>query len=182
MKNILFVSIDRIKEKSIFGLNTDEKIIKSALIEVQDLELRPLIGDFFNTLSTQIETNTVTDENKAILINVIKPYLVYGTLVYSVVPLHYKLNNAGLNKSSDSNLNIADSKELSSFQGYYKERFESYKRRLIDHFKCDDNDNTKTSIGEDTTSSVLNFYLPDAIDYSKEYNESRTFKTGLGRW
>lgn len=182
MGKVLFVSIDKIKEKAVFGLNTDEKIIKTALAEVQDLELQPLIGDFFNTLSKEIEYNTLSDENKKILTDVIQPYLVYGTLVYSVVPLHYKLNNAGLNKSSDSSLNISDAKDVSTFQGYYKEKFESYKRRLIEYFRCDENDETITSISEDTTSSILNFYLPDAYDYSKEYNESRAYKTGLNRW
>lgn len=182
MSKVLFISFDKIKEKSLFGLNTDEKIIKSALLEVQELELQPLIGDFYKTLSTTIADGSISDANKTVLVDVIQPYLIYGTLVYSVVPLHYKLNNAGLNKSSDNNLNIADSKELSAFQGYYKEKFESYKRRLIEHFACDNNDETKISSAEDTTGSILNFYLPDAKDISREISESRAYKTGFGTW
>ncbi|MDY0906568.1 hypothetical protein [Pedobacter sp. CFBP9032] len=182
MGNILFVSIEKIKEKSIFGLNTDDKIITGALVEVQDIELEPLIGEtYFETLKTQIDTGEVTDENKKVLTEVIQPYLVYGTLVYSIVPLHFKINNKGVNKSTDSNLSIADSKDLEAFKSYYKEKFESYKRKLIAYFTKDESAETVTSSSEDTTSSVLNFYLPDVADYSQEYYESRAFKTGIYR-
>lgn len=182
MKKVYFISVDKIKEKSLINANTDEKIIKSALLEVQELELEPLIGDLYSTLETQLTDDTLTDDNRAILVDVIQPYLIYGTLVYSVIPLHYKLGNAGASKSTDTNLTILDSKELASFQGYYEGKFESYKRRLIEHFACDGNNETNISIEADTTSTVLNFYLPDVTDRSKEISESRAYKTGWNRW
>ncbi|MCX2474096.1 hypothetical protein OQZ33_07120 [Pedobacter sp. MC2016-05] len=182
MKNIAFVSIEKIKEKSIISGNTDEKIIRSALIEVQDLELQPLIGKtFFNVLADQIEKKEVTEENKVILDEVIQPYLVYGALIYSVVPLHFKLNNKGLNTSTDSNLSSASKAELDAFRGYYKEKFDGYKRRLIEYFENDESKETSTSPKEDTTSSFLGFHLPDIHDYSKEWNESKAYKTGYLR-
>ncbi|WP_316736288.1 hypothetical protein [Pedobacter aquatilis] len=182
MRNILFVSVSRIKEKSIFGDSTNEKIITGALLEVQEIELMPLVGNaYYKILQDSIAEKTITDENFKILTDVIEPYLVYGTLVYSVVPLHFKLNNKGANISTDSNLTRPDAKDLESFKNYYKEKFDSYKRKLIEYFKTDEQEETKTSSSEDTTSSVLGFYLPDAKDYSAEYNEARAFKTSYYR-
>lgn len=182
MRNILFVSISKIKEKSIFAENTDEKIITGALLEVQELELEPLVGsNYYKTLQDSIVAGNVTDENKIILDEVIQPYLIYGTLVYSVVPLHFKLNNKGVNASTDSNLSKADSKDLDSFKNYYSQKFDAYKRKLIEYFKTDEQKDTNTSTSEDTTTSILGFYLPDVKDYSQEYNESRAFKTGYYR-
>ncbi|WP_316797327.1 hypothetical protein [Pedobacter agri] len=188
MKKVLFISITEIKDKSIITVNTDERILTSALLEVQELELEPLIGAaFYKTLENEIISAstisgyTISLENKEIINEFIKPYLIYGTLVYSVVPLHFKLNNKGLNKSTDSNLGSVDGKELESFKNYYREKFENYKRRLIEKFNCDENPETGTSITEDSTSSTLGIYIPDVKDYSAEFNSSRAYKTNYHR-
>ncbi|RZK14994.1 MAG: hypothetical protein EOO43_15600, partial [Flavobacterium sp.] len=151
MKKVLFVSVGEIKSKSIIGGNTDEKIIAGALMEVQELELLPLIGDkLYNDLEEAVRTSivssgtTLTADQSVILNDYIKQYLIYGTLVYSVVPLQYKLNDKGLNKSTDSNLISVDSREQDIFKNYYKEKFEGYKRRLIEYFKTDTNSETNT--------------------------------------
>ncbi|MFW0718719.1 hypothetical protein [Pedobacter sp. N23S346] len=182
MKKVLFIGMTEVKEKSLIATNTDEKTITGALLEVQELELEPLIGaKLYKTLENEIVGQTLTDEHKTIINEFIKPYLIYGTLVYSVVPLHFKLNNKGLNKATDANLGSVSGSELESFKNYYREKFEGYKRRLIEHFQCDSNSETTTSINEDTTSSTLGIYLPDVADYSNEYNNSRAYKTGYYR-
>lgn len=182
MAKVLFINVQDIKSKGIIGENTDEKIIAGSLLEVQEMELEPLIGKpLYKALSDGITNENLTDAQKGMLTEVIKPYLVYGTLLYSVVPLHFKLNNKGSNKSTDSNLQLSSTGELDSFKNYYKEKFDSYKRRLIEYFATDNNPETNTDRNEDTTASILGIHLPDVTDYSAEYANSRAYKTNYYR-
>ena len=52
---VLFVSEKAIKENSIIEDNTDSKIIKITLDEIQQLELKPIIGDeLYNEIESEI--------------------------------------------------------------------------------------------------------------------------------
>lgn len=177
MKKVGLVNIKKIKQHTLLGDNSDEKIITGALLEVQDLELEPLIGTtYINKLYDGVIENNLSDDDKLVLNEVIEPFLIYGAMVASIIPLHYKLADKGLNKSTDGTLKLADGSDLSQFTKHYQQRFDAYKKRLIEYFKTDGNDETNTSNDESTTTSILNFYMPDAIDKSRDYEKARANK------
>ena len=88
MRKVLLINIKDIKDNSIVPANTDEKILLLALNEVTDLELEPLIGfEYLTKLEQAIKDKILEEKDKKVIEEVIKPFLIYGTLVYSIIIL-----------------------------------------------------------------------------------------------
>lgn len=179
MAKVYLITINDIKKESIITDNTDDKILSLALKEVTDLELEPLVGaKYLNDINQRVIDGQLTDSDKEVIKNVIKPFLIYGTVAYSIQYLHNKVNNKGVVVSTDATLNAKSTKDVDSFQQLILMKFDSYKKRLIEYFKNDNNEDTNTSIGADTTLNTLGIYIPDAPDYSERYYKARANKRG----
>lgn len=180
MAKVYLITINDIKKESIITDNTDDKILSLALGEVTDLELEPLVGvGYLSAINQRVIDKTLTDTDKEVIKNVIKPFLVYGTVAYSIQYLHNKVGNKGVVVSTDATISAKSTKDVDSFQQQILMKFDSYKKRLINYFKNDNDENTKTSIGADTTLNTLGVYIPDAIDNSERYYRARANKRGL---
>lgn len=140
MKKILFISERSIKDSSIIEQNTDSKIVRLTVAEVQDLELLPILG---KTLYSELEEEIVKKsedssyeipDNYLDMLDIIKPFLIYGTLTYIAVPLTYKATNKGLAVKNDTNASVTDGSDLQYVINYYSKKFDAYKNRLIDEF------------------------------------------------
>lgn len=182
---ILLVGVKSVKESTIIEANVNEDLIVNSIIEVQDLELQPVIGKtLLNRLKSEVEQTiiqsgyTLSNNDKTLLNDFIKPFLVYGTLVNSFVPLHFKATNKGVQKKTDSNSQIADMKELELLRSHYTSKFENYKKRLIDYLKEDEDPSTNPEPNQDSTYGSTGWFLPDSdgIDFEDWYlNRYRRF-------
>ncbi|WP_164108256.1 MULTISPECIES: hypothetical protein [Sphingobacterium] len=177
---VYLINIYDIKSNSIVASNTDDNILLFALNEVTDLELQPLIGEkYLKKLNTGVDKGTLTNKDKEVIKDVIKPFLIYGTVAYALPYLHNKVNNKGVNVSTDATLTAKSSKEVDSFQQLIMLKFDSYKKRLIDYFKSDNDEETNTNVQADTTSASMGIFIPDRIDISEHLYNSQANKT---RW
>lgn len=180
----LFISESTIKANSIIETNVDSKIIANTIYEVQDLELKPVLGnDLYNSIANEIISAstisgyTITATNQELLDDYIKPFLIYGTLSYGFIPLHYKLTNKGVNRKNDENATTANYQELQQVKDNYDSKFTTYKQRLIKHLEIDlkeDLDVVSDSSGEST-----GWYLPDNSMDLQAYFEGLANKTGF---
>jgi len=176
MRKVLLINIKDIKDNSIVPANTDEKILLLALNEVTDLELEPLIGfEYLSKLEQSIKDKTLEEKDKKVIEEVIKPFLIYGTLVYSIPLLHNKLGNKGVNVSTDATLSSSKNSDVNSFQNVISMKWDSYKKRLIDYFRKDDNNETKTPI-DATSTGYTGIYIPDIIDNGYQYYKQTASK------
>lgn len=170
------LTIKEIKDNSIISSNTDEKILLIALNEVIDLELEPLIGiEYINKLEQALKDNTLEEKDKKVIDEVIKPFLIYGTLVYSIPLLHNKVGSKGVNVSTDATLSASKAGDVNSFQNVISMKWDSYKKRLIDYFRKDDNPDTITPIDATSTGST-GIYIPDIIDNGYQYYKQTASK------
>lgn len=178
MAKVYLINLKDIKEESIIPLNTDEKILEIALKEVTHLELENLVSkEYLEKLSDGVINKNLEQKDKDVIRDYIKPFLIYGTIFFAIPYLHNKLNNKGVNVSTDATLIASAPKVVDSFQQLVSQRFDSYKKRLIDYFHTDSDDETDSNPLASTTSSTLNFYLPDEIDRSEQYYKARASKT-----
>jgi hypothetical protein len=187
MKQILFISVPELKEYSIIQDNVGEKVLNLAIKEFQELELVPLIGaDTYKKLSNVLVSGktvsgyTYSDED-ALLLEYIKPVMVYGALLYSLNPIHYKVTAKGVQTLKDDNSNTSDLKDLEALRSSYSAKLDGYKSRLIEHLRTDENDETDVPSEIDTTFGFTGISLPDdSYNYSEAY-KSRAYKTGYYR-
>jgi len=142
MQNILLISEKQVIEKSGLEINVDPKIISRAIVEVQDLQLKDVLGKtLFETVMTAAYSaatdNTYTmDSGTAELISdYIKPYLVYETVVDFISTNQYKLSNKGLLKINDANATPVSSTELEYSKNFYMNKLAGYKSRLIKYLR-----------------------------------------------
>lgn len=180
----LFISESTIKSNSIIEPAVDSKIIANTIFEVQDLELKPVLGnDLFNAISNEvlsastISGYTITPGNLELLETYIKPFLIYGTLSYGFVPLHYKLTQKGVVRKNDEKSTTASFDELQSVKDTYDSRFATYKQRLVKHLEIDLNAPTDAIV--DSSGNSTGWYLPDNTYDLQEFFEGLANKTGF---
>ena len=138
MSKVLFISERSLKENSVIEFNTDSKILRLTVQEVQELELKKIIGkELYNELEAEIvskseDNNYLIPDNYVNMLEIIKPFLIYGTLSYLMVPLTYKITNKGAVVKEDTNATTTDGGNLQYVMNYYRTKFDAYKQRLIE--------------------------------------------------
>ncbi len=182
MDKVNLISIQSIKNNSVLPSNIDEDIIQIALNEATDLELEPLIGaEYIASMRTKIAEETTTETDNFVLDEVIEPFLIYATIAYAIDYLHLKINNKGINVSTDATLSALQIKDKDSAVQSVKQKMDGYKSRLIRYFATDNDETTNTSIDADSTFNSMNIYLGDNIDYSTQYYRERASKVNYYR-
>lgn len=183
MKNIRFISETAIKENSVIETNVDAKIISNTISEVQELELKPILGkDLYTELTNEVVSAStisgyiISAKNIELLDDYIKPFLIYGTLSYGFIPLHYKVTNKGVNRKNDERATTVDLKELEAVKDNYDNKFSAYKIRLVNHLKID---STACDTTIDSTGDSTGWYLPDNTANLQDYFEALANKTGF---
>lgn len=173
---INIISIDSIVKNSVLPKNIDEDIIQISLNEATDLELEPLVSaEYIKNIRSKIADDTLTAEEIIVLDEVIEPFLIYSTIVIAIDYLHIKINNKGVNVSTDATLSALAFKDKDSVLGNIKQKADAYKRRLIEYFAKDSSNETNTS-AVDSTLNTMSIYLGDDIDYSVQYYKNRASK------
>lgn len=185
MKKILLISVKEVKENTIVESNLDEKLLINSINEVQDLELQPVVGKAtLNRLKSEVEQTIITSgytlsaTDKTLIDEYLKPFLIYGTLVNSFLPIHYKFTNKGMMKRTDVQASGVDTKELELMRSHYTGKFENYKKRLIDYLKEDTDPTTNAEPDQDSTYGSTGWFLPDDDNSGIDWYQSRGYKSG----
>ena len=77
MKNICFINVNTIKERSALHTNVDDKLILPEILTAQDMYLLPALGTaLYNRLQTGIESANLTADEIDLLDNFITNPLV----------------------------------------------------------------------------------------------------------
>lgn len=187
MKKIQFISVQELKENSIVQYNVDEKILSLCITEFQDLELSQVLGKAtYKRLSNVLVSGatisgyTYTDED-ILLFEMIKPVMVYGSLLYSISPLHYKLTNKGIQNITDANSKTGEGRDLETLKNNYTTKLEGYKKLLIDHLQTDNDPETEAPCDVDTTFQFTGISIPDNSFNEEEAYRASAYKTGYYR-
>lgn len=136
MKNICFINVNTIKERSALHSNVDDKLILPEVLSAQDMFLLPALGTaLYNRLQDGIENNNLTADEVDLLDNFITNPLVYYTLSELPVGLSYQFYNKGLVRKTSDNTDTPQMQDLIDVASRYRTRAEFYTQRLIKHLK-----------------------------------------------
>jgi hypothetical protein len=189
MIQIAFISVDYLKENSIIQDNVQEKILNQCILEFQELEVESLIGKtVYQRLSNEILSGatisgyTIPDTD-AELLKYIKPFMLYGSLLYALNPLHFKVTNKGVQKLNDDNATTGDKSDLDALKGNYTAKKDAYKKRLIDYLATDADETTNSTCitDEDSTFSFTGIAIGDSTYDREEVYKALAYKTGYYR-
>ncbi len=136
MKNICFINVNTIKERSALHSNVDDKLILPEILTAQDMYILPALGSaLYDRLQNGIDNNNLTTDEVDLLDNFITNALVYYTLSELPVGLSYQFYNKGLIRKTSDNTDTPNMQDLIDVANRYRTRAEFYTQRLIKHLK-----------------------------------------------
>jgi hypothetical protein len=131
-RNILFISVDTIKERTTLHANCDEKLVNPEILTAQDMYILPALGTaLYERLQDGIQNNNLTQVESNLLDVYIAPTLVYYVMSELPMGLSYQFYNKGLIRKSGEGQENPSAAELIDVADRYKVRAEFYKQRLV---------------------------------------------------
>jgi hypothetical protein len=138
---VYFISTSYLKDNSAINENVDDKLLKSAIKEAQEIYIRDIIGSgLYDELQTQAFAGTLTANNTKLLDSYIAPCLKYYTITESMLPMTFKLMNKSVATRQAENATAITIDELTLIEQRFRDKAEYYANRLRDYLR----ENTNT--------------------------------------
>lgn len=133
MKEILLVSEKFIKDQTDLSDNISSKFLLPAIREAQEINLRSILGDkLLDSLKNAALEGLDLSKNakwKSLVVNV-QYFLTYQTLSNILLLVAVKVDNLGVSRATDDNIEAVDFQDLYSMKGYWQSKADWYAKRL----------------------------------------------------
>lgn len=135
-RNILFISVTTIKERTGLHNNVDEKLVNPEILTSQDMYILPALGTaLYERLQDGIVAANLTANETNLLDTYITPALVYYVMSELPMGLSYQFYNKGMVRKSDANQENPSAQEMIDVADKYRAKAEFYKQRLVKYLK-----------------------------------------------
>lgn len=132
MDKVKFIDIDFLKSNTTINENVDDNILVPFIYKAQDTHLQSVLGSsFYNHLKSAIVANSLTPEERALILDYIQNMVAEWTL-YEVLPfINYKLTNKAISKERSEYSNNSELNELKYIRQTVRDLAEFYSKRLV---------------------------------------------------
>lgn len=135
-RNILFISVDTIKDRTGLHFNVDPKLVYPDILFAQDAYILPVLGTaLYNKLQDDIDCKSLTCDYETLLNEYITPCLVYQVMAELPMALSYQFYNKGVVKKTGEGQTEPSASELTEVAQRYTSRAEYYRQRLVKYLK-----------------------------------------------
>lgn len=135
-RNILFISVDTIKDRTGLHFNVDPKLVYPDILFAQDAYILPVLGTaLYDKLQTDIENKQLACPYETLLNDYITPCLVYQVMAELPMALSYQFYNKGVVKKTGEGQSEPSASELTEVAQRYNSRAEYYRQRLVKYLK-----------------------------------------------
>lgn len=135
-RNILFISVDTIKDRTGLHFNVDPKLVYPDILFAQDAYILPVLGTaLYDKLQTDIENKQLACPYETLLNDYITPCLVYQVMAELPMALSYQFYNKGVVKKTGEGQTEPSASELTEVAQRYTSRAEYYRQRLVKYLK-----------------------------------------------
>lgn len=156
----LFISESKIKDYTALDENVEVEELRPYIIQSQDLKLQAILGtDFFLSLMTKINNDSLDDNEKILIKHYIQPLLANYTIYLAIPTLTYKLFNKSILQPTAEEASSIGLDVVKYLRDNYYNSSKFYSERLIDYL-CDNS----------TYFPLYNTYSTDGM--SPQYNQS----------
>lgn len=189
--NILFISEQTLKDRSLLQDNVDPKLIKPTIKAAQDMFIEPILGTgLYLELQEQIADDDLSVLNKKLLDNYITDCLCWYVASEMVMSLSFKLTNKNVLRKTSENSEVTSISELFDVMNLYKNKAEWYAQRITNYL-CENNtdyplyDNPGNGVDvihPNNSSYFSGIYLGDSKKDYKNYSDMYQSESGaLGK-
>jgi hypothetical protein len=134
--NVLFISVDTIKDRTGLHNNVDDKLVKPEIKTAQDMYILPALGSsLYNRLQAGITANDLTANEILLLDNYVVDTLVNYVLSELPQGMSFQFYNKGLLRKQGDNSEYPSMQDMIDVANRYRARAEFYKQRLIKYLK-----------------------------------------------
>lgn len=134
--NILFISVQGIKDRTGLHANVDEKLVLPEIKTAQDMYVLPALGStLYNKLQSAINGATLNANETILLNDYIADCLIYYVMSELPMGLSYQFYNKGLLRKSGDNTENPSMQDMIDVANRYRTRAEFYKQRLIKYLR-----------------------------------------------
>jgi hypothetical protein len=134
MDNVLLTNIENIKQTTNISDNVNGKVLQTAIVEAQEIDLQEIIGTkLLNKLKQLVRAGEVSLPGNEVykeLMDIIQIYLAYNTVTKALIPLTYKIDNIGVVQTTDENIATLQIDDVYNINEYYKKRADYYGSRI----------------------------------------------------
>lgn len=131
MINVLLTSSSFIKSITNISDNLQDKVILPALREAQEIDLKSVLGEkLLNKIKELIKDNEINDDEYAAykdLLEQCQYFLAYQTISRLCIIVSYHIDNLGISKQRDENLDYASFSDITQLEQYYQQKADFYK-------------------------------------------------------
>lgn len=126
MNNTLLTSADFVRANTSISDNMNGKILNSVIVESQEIDLQRIIGNaMLEKLKSLVKTSEIENEGNEhykALLDKAQYFLAYSAVSKLCILSTYKLDNAGLLKTSDEMIEIASEDEVFDISNYWQKK------------------------------------------------------------
>lgn len=148
INDILLTSPDFIRSATQVSDNLQDKYIYEAIREAQDIGLQEVLGtNLLDALRNYVYDNDIPDKYQ-VLLDKCQWFLAYSVIANLTVSITFKINNIGLNTTTDDNVQIPSVSDTFKLRDYYQKKADHY-RLMLQNFLLDNrNDYPELSEGQ----------------------------------
>jgi hypothetical protein len=164
---VLLIHNDKIRAESSIEKNTDDKILSKVLFNVQETQLKPILGkDLYKTVCDAVvakmadSSYVIEAPYKDLLEDYIQPFLINATVAEFIAVNNYKITNKGVQKMNDNSSSSISAADLESVSNMYSNFSTSYKSNLIQFLKDNELVACGTGTDKNITMGITGWYLP----------------------
>ena len=134
-KNVLFITVNLIKERTHLHANVDDKVVLPFIKVAQDMYIEPVLGTpLFNKIIDLIDAGTIVTEGggkyKTLMDRYIIDCMIWRTMQLLPVPLTMQFYNKGVKVKDGDNDSSPSMSELADISNEYRTTAEHYENRL----------------------------------------------------
>lgn len=133
---VLLTSLNWVRAFTQISDNLQDKFLQSAIRESQEIGLQGIIGtDLYIKLQTLVDSGDIElPDNKTYkdLLDLSQYYLAYSTIAKLCVITTFKVNNIGVNTTTDDNVQVTSLKDTLTLENYYTGKADFYQKRIQD--------------------------------------------------
>lgn len=133
MTKVLLISENYLRSAFMISDNVQTKFILPAIQNAQEMEFQTVVGNcLYKRLLEGVAENNLNDNEKELL-NIAKRYIGYVAISELITISTFKINNIGLNKTKDDNVETLPTSDVMLVKKQYIDKADFYKKRLQEY-------------------------------------------------
>lgn len=131
---VLFLSEQTLKDRSVLQDNVDMKVVKPTITDVQKYYILPIMGtQLYNEVINQIRTNTLTNLNTTLLNDYITDVMVWYCRMELPMAMNYKYFNKAVGVQSADNVQPASMQDIEVLMNDARNKAQVYAQRMTNY-------------------------------------------------